>query len=105
MKVVSRLVWLYFTGTPLNRAFTVAGIGLIVVAGIVLSTQAQAQAGAMVWIAVLGHIALFVGGSLMSLMVGRLATSHSSQVLPHGRLKLLLSAYIAILLVSIRPPC
>jgi hypothetical protein len=98
MKAIARLVCTYFMGTPLNRMFTIGGLALLVIAGFVLGSQAKA--GGLIWIAVLGHIALFVGGSLMSLMFGRLATSHSIRILPHGRLKLLLSAFITIVLVS-----
>lgn len=98
MRSVARLVWTYFTGTPLNRGFTIGGLVLLLIACFVLSTQAQAVE--MVWLAVLGQIALFIGGSLMSLMFGRLAQSHSIRILPYGRLKLLASAFITIVLVS-----
>jgi hypothetical protein len=99
MSAVARLVWTYFTGTVLNRVFTIGGLALLVIAGFVLSAQANA-AVEMVWIAILGHIALFIGGSLMSLMFGRLAKSHSIRILPYGRVKLLLSAFVTIVLVS-----
>lgn len=99
MNAVVRLVWSYFTGTVLNRMFTIGGLVLLVIAGFVLATQAKA-AVEMVWIAILGHIALFIGGSLMSLMFGRLSTSHSIRILPYGRVKLLLSAFVTIVLVS-----
>jgi hypothetical protein len=98
MKAVARLVWTFFTGTPLNRVFTIGGLALMVIGGFVLGTRAKS--GEMVSIVVLGLISLFIGGSLMSLMFGRLAKSHSILILPHGRLKLLLSAFITLVLVS-----
>lgn len=99
MKAVARLVWTYFTGTPLNRVFTIGGLALMAIAGFVLGTREKA--GEMVSIVILGHIALFIGGSLLSLMFGRLAKSHSIRILPRGRLKLLLSAFITMVLVSV----
>jgi hypothetical protein len=99
MNAVVRLVWTYFTGTTLNRIFSVGGLALMAVAGFVLCTREKS--GEMVSIVVLGHIALFIGGSLLSLMFGRLAKSHSIGILPHGRLKLLLSALITLVLVSV----
>jgi hypothetical protein len=99
MKAVARLVWTYFTGTTLNRIFSLGGLALMAIAGFVLVTREKS--GDMVWIAGLGHIALFIGSSLLSLMFGRLAKSHSIRILPHGRLKLLLSAFITMVLVSL----
>jgi hypothetical protein len=98
MRAVARLLWSYFTGTLLSRAFTIGSLVLFLIAFYVLSTRAKA--GEMVWVAVLGHIALFIGGSLMALMFGRLASSHAIRVLPYGRIKLLVSAFITVVLVS-----
>ncbi|HVQ12452.1 MAG TPA: hypothetical protein VMS40_02635, partial [Vicinamibacterales bacterium] len=97
MRAVARLVWSYFTGPLLSRAFTIGGLVLFLIAFYVLGTRAKAG---VVWVAVLGNIALFIGGSLMALMFGRLASSHAIRVLPYGRIKLLASAFITVVLVS-----
>ena len=99
MKAVARLVWTYFTGTPVLRAFTFGGLVLIAVDLYVLVTQPQS--GEMLWLAVLGLIAFFFGSSLMPVMFGRLARSHSIGVLPGGRVKLLVSAFVTIVLVAL----
>jgi MFS family permease len=98
MKAVMRLVWQYFMGTPMNRGFTLIGLAIQAVAFYVLTTQAQS--GEMLWVATFGLMALFIGSSLMPLTVGRLARSHVVAIVPHGRLKLLLSAFITVFLVA-----
>lgn len=98
MRAVLRLVWQYFMGTPVNRAFTLAGLAIQAFALYVLTTRAQS--GAMLWIAILGVIALFVGSALMPLTVGRLARSHFIAIVPYGRVKLLVSAFLTVFLVS-----
>jgi len=99
MKAVARLVWTYFTGTLVSRVFTSGGLILMTVDFCILITQPRS--GEKLWLAMLGIIIFFVGSSLMPLMFGRLARGHSAGVLPGGRFKLLLSAYITILLVAI----
>jgi len=99
MKAVARLVWTYFTGTPVLRACTFTGLALIALDLYFVLTQPAS--GEKLWLAFLGLIILFVGSSLMPVTFGRLARSHSVGVLPGGRLKLLASAFIAILLVAL----
>jgi len=99
MKAVARLVWAYFTGTPVLRACTIVGLALIAIDLYVVATQPGS--GQKLWLAVLGLIFFFVGSSLMPVTFGRLARSHSVGVLPGGRVKLLLSAFITILLVAL----
>lgn len=99
MKAVWQLVWLYFMGTKVHRALTLGGLALMGLAFFVLSTQGQAPAS--LWLGILGMIAFFLGSSLMPLVLGRLSRGHSIRVLPYGRLKLLLSAFITVLIVSI----
>jgi hypothetical protein len=99
MRAVARLVWSYFMGTLTNRVFTVGGLVLIGVSLYLLTTVPKA--GEIMWLAIVGLIAFFVGSSLMPLMFGRLARSHSIRVLPHGRLKLLVSAFVAVIIVSL----
>jgi len=99
MKAVARLVFTYFTGAPLLRACTFVGLALIALDLYFVATQPGP--GEKLWLAVLGLIFLFVGSSLMPVTFGRLARSHSIGVLPGGRFKLLLSAFITILLVAL----
>ena len=87
MKAVARLVWSYFTGTPVLRAFTIGGLILMAIDFYILATQPQS--GEKLWLAMLGIIVFFVGSSLMPVMFGRLARSHAAGVLPGGRVKLL----------------
>ena len=99
MKAVARLVWSYFTGTPVLRAFTIGGLTLMAIDFYILATQPQA--GEKFWLAILGIIVFFIGSALMPVMFGRLARSHAAGVLPGGRVKLLISVFVTILLVAI----
>jgi hypothetical protein len=99
MKAVARLVWSYFTGTPVLRAFAIGGLALLAIDFYLVATQPKSDD--RLWIAILGLMLFFVGSSLMPVMFGRLARSHSVSVLPGGRFKLLLSLYITILLVAL----
>jgi hypothetical protein len=99
MKAVARLVWSYFMGSLVTRICTFAGIALIVAAAYILVTQPQSDA--TLWFAIIGMIVFFAGSGLMPVMFGRLAASHSIGILPGGRLKLLLSAFVTVMIVSI----
>jgi hypothetical protein len=99
MKAVARLVWSYFMGSLVTRICTFAGIALIVAAAYILVTQPQSDA--TLWFAIIGMIAFFTGSALMPVMFGRFAASHSIGILPGGRLKLLLSAFVTVIIVSI----
>ena len=52
MKAVVRLVWSYFTGTPVLRAFTIGGLILMAIDFYILTTQPQS--GEKLWLAILG---------------------------------------------------
>jgi hypothetical protein len=99
MKAVARLVWSYFTGTPVLRAFTIGGLLLLGIDFYFVITQPRSDE--KLWLAMLGQILFFTGSALMPVMFGRLARSHSIGVLPGGRVKLLLSAFMTILLVAL----
>jgi len=99
MKAVARLVYSYFMGAPVTRAFTIVGLVLLAIDFYMLT--ALPQSGGTLWAAILGLIAFFTGSSLMPVMFGRLARSHSIRVLPHGRIKLLASAFITTVLVAL----
>ena len=99
MRTVLRLVYTYFTATPVLRAFTFGGLALWAVSFYMLTTQAQSTA--KVALAEIGMAAVFLGSSLMPLMVGSLARSHLMGILPYWRLKLLISAFLTVTLVSL----
>ncbi len=99
MKAVARLVFSYFTCTPMLRASSAVGLVTILVSAYVLGHQHQGEA--MLWLAFFGPLAFYIGSALMPLMFGRMARSHLIRVLPYGRIKLLVSAYTTILIVSL----
>ena len=99
MKAVARLVWSYFMGSVLTRTLTLIGAALLAVDVAILLTQPRS--GEMLWVGIFGLIALFVGSSWMPLMFGRLASSHGARVMPGARVKLLASAFLTVLVVSI----
>jgi hypothetical protein len=99
MKAVARLVYSYFMGSLATRLLTIGGLVVIVVSLYILTTQPQS--GEMLALAAVGLIAFFVGSALMPVIFGRMARSHSISVLPYGRLKLLLSAFVTVIIVSI----
>jgi hypothetical protein len=99
MKAVARLVWSYFMGTLMNRVFTIGGLVVISFSLYILTTQPKA--GDMVSPGIFGIFAFFFGSSLLPVMFGRLSRSHSIGVLPYGRLKLLVSVFVTIIVVSI----
>ena len=99
MKAVAWLVWSYFMGSVLTRTLSILGVVLLGVDLGILVTQPES--GEMLWLGIFGLIALFVGSSWMPLMLGRLASSHAACVMPNARLKLLASAFLTVLLVSI----
>lgn len=97
MKAVLRLVWSYFMCTPAMRFFTFGGLALMLLAFIILMTRAQSAE--LLWLALIGQLAFFLGSWLMPLMFGRLAKSHAVRVLPYGRVKLLISGFLTITIV------
>jgi hypothetical protein len=102
MKAVLRLVLTYAFGTRILRAFSVAGYAVVLVCFGLLGFLAQGD-----WILTipfLGVAMIFLGSALMPLMFGRMARSHLIRVLPYGRLKLLLSAFITVAIVALPGP-
>jgi hypothetical protein len=102
MKAVLRLVLTYAFGTPILRAFTVAGFVFIIISFVLLEFFAQGDW--LLTVPFLGVVMVFLGSALMPLMFGRMARSHLIRVLPWGRVKLLLSAFITVALVALPPP-
>ena len=102
MKAVVRLVLTYAFGTRILRSFSVAGFVVILAAFVLL--EFLAQSGWLLTIPFLGAVMVFLGSALMPLMFGRMARSHLIRVLPWGRVKLLLSAFITVALVALPLP-
>jgi hypothetical protein len=99
MKAVARLVYLYFTATPMTRALTVGGMVSCLFSLYVVTYLPQSEH--MLAFAAAGQIAFFLGSTLMPLMVGRLAQGHAIRLLPHGRWKLLLSMFLTVAIVAL----
>jgi hypothetical protein len=106
MRAVLRLIWTYFTATPLMRALVVIGL---VCAGIGMAgylyyppwtlgngmrRDALWLQALILWAPWLGMIMLFFASSLLPVIVERLALGRLILVLPGARVALLLSALI-----------
>jgi hypothetical protein len=101
VKAIVRLIWSYFTCTPLLRMFTFGGAVALV--GSCLIIWGLPQSGFSLALAAASAGALFIGSSMMPLMFGRMARSRGLGVLPGGRVKMLSSA-LATLMISAAPP-
>jgi hypothetical protein len=113
MSAVLRLVWTYFTATPLLRALSATGLAfsLYGVAGHLLVPRfalRQAMMGQsfgwetlVITLPWLGLILLLASSALMPAIVERIALGRSVWVLPGGRLRLLASAVLTALLLSL----
>jgi hypothetical protein len=102
MSTVAQLVWMYFARMPALRWVTLGSILAVLTSAFVLPFSRGSGPGHL--LAFFGGAALIPAASLMPLTVGRLAQSHAICVLPYGRVKLFLSALIAVLIVSIPIP-
>ena len=114
MKAIARLIYTSFTGTALLRFITIAGL----VAGIGGSALylylppliggsggpsrfSLAEEASFRLLPVMGLLCFLFGASLLPALFARLATSHYLYVLPHGRTKLLVSAFVTVALTSL----
>jgi hypothetical protein len=114
MKAVARLVYTNFTGTVLLRAITIAGL-VAGIGGAALnlylppstggsggaSRFSLAQEAFIFLLPVAGLLCFVFGASLLPTLFVRLATSHYLYVLPHGRTKLLASAFATVALSAL----
>ena len=103
MKAIARLVLTNFAPTPLLRAFSIAGFVMFGVTFWALRARSHNDDFFM-WFGAIADLLLIAATSLMPLMFGRLARSHAIGVLPLGRLKLLISAFLTLLIVSLPVP-
>jgi hypothetical protein len=114
MKAIVRLIYTSFTGTALLRAITPVGL-LVGIVGSALflylppltggsgapSRFSLAQEAFFTFLPVVGLMCFVFGGSLLPALFARLASSHYLYVLPHGRTKLLVSAFATVALPSL----
>ncbi|HEV2701874.1 MAG TPA: hypothetical protein VGV09_09610 [Steroidobacteraceae bacterium] len=102
MKAVLRLLYTYFAGTLTHRILSAVGLMVTIATYVLLRTQPQSTLlGAM---AFLGAVSFYLGSSMMPLTFGRMARAQLSNLLPGGRVKLLVSALITVLLVALPMP-
>jgi hypothetical protein len=102
MKAVLRLIYTYFTCTPAARIFSITGVVLIVMTWGALRIMPPTF---LIGVALLvGIAALYIGSSMMPLMLGRMARSQSFRAVPAARIKLLASALVTVLIVAMPLP-
>jgi hypothetical protein len=99
MSTVLRLVFTFFTGTPITRALTIAG--LVLFGASILTVTYLPQTAYMLAFVLVGQLALFLGSGLMPMMFGRMAQGHALQMMPFGRVKLLAAALITVAIVGL----
>jgi hypothetical protein len=98
MNTVLRLTYLHFAAAAWQRWLLVPGIAITVVCLAYFPTnQRWAYLPAL---ALIGAAALFLGSTLMPVMMYRINRSHASCALPFGRAKLLASALLTTVLVT-----
>jgi hypothetical protein len=102
MKAVLRLVYTYFTCTPAARAFSAVGAVLILVAWVALRAAPPTFVIGVTLLA--GIAALYIGSSMMPLMLGRLARAQTFRTVPSARIKLLVSALVTVFIVAMPLP-
>ena len=113
MKAVLRLVWTYFTGTPLMRGLAILGFACAA-AGMVLYlyyppwTLGNGMRGEALWLQTLllfapwlGLILLFFASALLPAIVERLAFGRSVSLLPGARAAVLISVVATALLIAL----
>lgn len=99
MKTIARLIYLYFFGAAGLRWLS-AGGSISIVACVFL-WQWRPDGLPAILFGLIGFVALFVGTSLMPEMVARTAGGHWSATVPDLRIKLLVSALLTVVLVSL----
>ncbi len=102
MKAIGRLLLTYAFGTPLLRIFSAVGVAILLASVVMLDFLGQSNL--LLSIPFLGVCGLFLGNALMPLLFGRMARSHLIRVLPWGRVKLLISAFITVAIVALPIP-
>ncbi len=114
MKAVLKLVFIYFTGTPLLAVTMALGVLAVVGGSVVylyLPPLVGGQGGpsrfslgveALIFMTpVAGVIAVAFAASMLPTLFARLAASHYLYVLPYGRVKVLASVFVTLTLVAL----
>jgi hypothetical protein len=114
MKAIVRLIYTSFTGTALLRVITPVGLLSAIVGSALLlylppltggsgnpSRFSLLQESLITLLPVAGLMGFVFGGSLLPALFARFASSHYLYVLPHGRTKLLVSAFATVALPSL----
>ena len=99
MRSIARLLYLYFFGAAGLRWLSAGGIATLV--GTITAAACDSQWLPLPFVSIVGLGALFAGSALMPVTVGRMARGSWAVVLPYARLKLLVSAFLTVLLVSL----
>jgi hypothetical protein len=102
MNGVFRLTRLYGTAGSWQRWFLLAGA--LIVGACMYYPPANGRWAYLPLVAFTGVMVLFIGGSLMPMVVFRLATSRGMCVLPFGRAKLIGSALLTTALIALPLP-
>jgi hypothetical protein len=114
MKAIARLVLTYYTGTVLLRVITCIGLAAGIGGSLLYlylppldggsgnpSRFSLLQESLFFLLPVAGVVCFTFGAALLPALFARLATSHHLYVLPHGRTKLLASAFVTIALIGL----
>ena len=114
MKAIARLIYTCFTGIPLLRWITLAGLVAGVGGSALLlylppltggsgkpTSLSLAQESIIFLLPTAGVLCFVFGASLLPALFTRLASSHYLYVLPHGRAKLLASAFATVALAAL----
>jgi hypothetical protein len=102
MKSVLRLIYTYFTCTPAARIFSIMGGVLIAGTWVALRNTPPTF---LIGVALLTGIAsLYIGSSMMPLLLGRMARNRTFRAVPAARIKLLASALVTVLIVAMPLP-
>jgi hypothetical protein len=118
MKAIARLIYTSFTGIAVLRWVTVAGL-VAGIGGSVLYLNLPPLTGGsghptrlslwqesiLFFLPVAGTLCFVFGASLLPALFARFASSHYLYVLPHGRAKLLASAFATVALASLFTAC
>jgi len=104
MNSILHLTYLHFAAGAWRRWFLLAGAGAGAVASCLYYLPTGERGTYLPAVAFAGVTALFIGSSLMPMIVSRVGRSHLSYVLPASGLKLLASAFLTTALVSLPLP-
>jgi hypothetical protein len=103
MNAIVRLVLTYHFGAPWLKWFSLSGLTLIASGAIALAFLPQSLGSIEAW-CLIGVALFFLGSSAMPLIFGSIARSRQVHLLPYGRFKLLISAFLTTSLMALPLP-